>query len=154
MDNLQLRCPTNLDSALILEWRNSIEVRNASGNQNSISPEIHEKWFAARLDKVLDEPFWIVEHANEPIGFVRLDLIKPSNFEISVVISQNARGNGFGKSALESSILEFRKNFNDFKLTARIRKENFASLSLFLGLDFFQILDDGEFLILENEIVD
>ena len=154
MDTLKLRCPTKLDSEVLLTWRNSSEVRKASGTQGYIQPDVHERWFTKRLDDLKRQPFWIVEHLHEPIGFIRFDLIENRNYEISIVISREFRGNGLGKHALNLAILRFQEKFENYTLTARIKRENLASLKLFSSSGFSKLKVEKKFEILQYKIFD
>lgn len=149
-----MRCPTDADSEILLVWRNSSQVRKASGNQEYISRNTHDNWFRRRLEDLQKHPFWMVELLNRPVGFIRLDLIETYNYEISIVIAPEVRGGGFGKQALNLAILQFYEKFKGYSLVARVRKENFASLNLFYSSGFIQVKEDQDYLILEHKILD
>jgi RimJ/RimL family protein N-acetyltransferase len=154
MVRINLRHPTDADSEILLVWRNSSQVRKASGNQEYISPNTHENWFAKRLENLQIHPFWMVELLNRPVGFIRLDFIEIYKYEISIVIAPEVRGGGLGKQALNLAILQFYEKFKKYSLVARVRKENFASLNLFYSSGFLQIREDQDYLILEHKIID
>ena len=154
MTDLKLRNPIVSDSGLILNWRNSKEVREMSQNQELISPEIHENWFYVRQQEVLVQPFWMVELSNQAIGYVRADLIQPKMFELSVLISSDFRSKGIGKRALELAITEIEQKYKNFGLLARVHQENEASLRLFSALGFSEINTNCKFKTLYRKFIE
>ena len=151
MENLILRDPIISDLNLILKWRNDIEVRRVSENQNEIPLPAHEKWFHHRISETRSQPFWMVEHETQTIGLVRFDLSTSLQFEISILFAPEVRRKGFGKRALDMVLVEFRRNFPEDILIAKIHKLNYQSIKLFNSCNFVEIYTEGEFMVLKHK---
>ncbi len=58
------------DEELILQARNSDAVRPFMCSQAMITPEVHAKWFAARLERAGVAPYFVFSHEGAAIGVV------------------------------------------------------------------------------------
>ncbi len=126
------------DSSKILSWRNEESVRLSSRNQELISIDRHNSWFAARVTKIQSEPILIFSNEGTDIGFTRLDLIKPSNraVEVSIVVSSVFRHLGFGSLMLSATIEIARTLLEVDEIHATVREENQPSIKLFTSSGF------------------
>lgn len=73
MTTYRLRLLKKSDLRLILEWRNSKEIRDVSLNQEVISYEDHLNWYFA--SKKSNVTLLIFEIDSIPSGFVKLELV-------------------------------------------------------------------------------
>ncbi len=126
------------DSPKILCWRNEEAVRLSSRNQELISIDRHNSWFAARVTNIHNEPILIFSNENKDIGFTRLDRIETSNrtIEVSIAVSPDLRHLGFGSLMLSSTIEVARTLLEVDEINATVREENLASLKLFVASGF------------------
>jgi L-amino acid N-acyltransferase YncA len=151
MSVVGLRLSTPSDSGLIWQWRNSVDVRNFSRNQAPIPRASHDEWFARRIENLVSQPFWVVQHDNRPVGYIRFDSVSALDFETSLVIDRESRGKGIGTKALHKAVAEFTKQFNEYGLLARVSTENGSSLNLFRSCGFDEILSENGFITLRYE---
>jgi RimJ/RimL family protein N-acetyltransferase len=148
---LLMRDATLQDSDLMLNWRNSLDVRLFSHNKELISEKEHLSWFLNRLTQIQTQPFWLFEEDSKLIGMVRFDLRPEGNlFEINIVINTLFRGQGYGRNILESSIQRCINLYPEYDFRAEAHKKNMASKALFLDSGFREIDQIGSFLILER----
>ncbi|TWU37667.1 UDP-2,4-diacetamido-2,4,6-trideoxy-beta-L-altropyranose hydrolase [Novipirellula aureliae] len=134
--SLLLREATLNDWKLLLEWRNDIETREASLNQHSISESEHKAW----LNKYLSDPenhLWIAEVNGEPVGTVRLDQGEPR--ELSWTVAPDARGQGIGRSMVQTVLLTMRSAVH-----AIARTNNIASCRIARSVGFHVTRSDDE----------
>ncbi len=139
------------DSEEILDWRNQIEVRQFSRNQDLITKETHLMWLKNRLKLNPTQPFWMFESSSEKIGFVRLDFDQALKvYDISIIINPSMRGKGFGKEILNRAIENCLTNNPDSNFIAEAHKNNLASCSLFLNCGFQEFVLNENFLIFKR----
>lgn len=136
MADVNLRPPLKSDSRSILEWRNSPEVRRLSLSQDFISLSVHEKWFEDRLTRIDAQPFWMIEFQGDTVGMVRFDLTGNFTFEISILLSEESRGQGVGAESLRLAISALQELFPGSRLIARIDPNNLISIKLFESCEF------------------
>ena len=68
---VRLRPVQLADSGQLLAWRNSPEVAAFMYSDHAISPEEHDRWFAAAV-AATDRAYWIIEDDGAPVGLVNL----------------------------------------------------------------------------------
>lgn len=138
------------DSNFLLEWRNALDVRVNAVNQSRISVKEHGEWLNSRLLQLRSEPFWVFENEIEKIGIVRFDkAISLNKYEVSILINPSLRGQGLGQTILKEALTKFYSEFQIARVTARVHKQNIASMRLFLGSGFIPFEDQGDFQCLE-----
>ena len=136
------------DAKFLYNLRNEDSVRAVSFNTDKVSFEDHLTW----LDKSIKNPnrvlFVILNPELAPIGQVRFD--KTNNFaEISVSLSQQFRGKGFGKLSLVNSCQLFFNNYGIDYMVAKIKKDNISSIAAFEKSGFTMIKELSGFVKLE-----
>ena len=142
--NLLIKEASELHSHLIWEWRNDDKTRSLSRNPRIIGWDEHEKWFENALgdpSKFLYVGTLRQFSENKPVGVIRFELInsQKDHYEISVVISPNFRGKGYGLKLLSSGISIFSKEINKKSiLFAEVKKNNYRSNNLFTSAGFLQ----------------
>jgi RimJ/RimL family protein N-acetyltransferase len=135
------------DSALLLDWRNSLEVESIYQVSKVTSPASHIAWLRQRLLRLENEPFWIIIVDNEPAGYIRLDSTASlaKSVVVSIFVFHKYRGLGVGQQGLEMTIASFRKDFEYTPIFARVHMDNLASIKLFQKSGFKMESKLGEF---------
>lgn len=141
--------PSQSDSEFIFQLRNAPDVRNLAQNSEIIPIESHQAWFQDRILVIKEQPFWVVAHNGDRIGYVRFDKGPVQKFFISIAISEKFRGRGLGGVALNKSISKFQSAFPFEKIGAVIHVENKASIQIFTKAGFTVRIQDSEFMHLE-----
>jgi len=148
--DIALRESCVADSAMILEWRNSIEARRFSRNQSVISPQDHESWFKAQIDAFSQSFFWISMLDDIPFGYVRFDSSSSPDkiFEVSIFVSPSFRNLGMGKKTLDIALQKLGQNFPRCTVIATVHKDNIASKKLFVDSNFQPLSSLNSFQVL------
>jgi UDP-2,4-diacetamido-2,4,6-trideoxy-beta-L-altropyranose hydrolase len=133
---LQLRRVTQQDSRLVWTWANDSAARAASFSSDSIPWESHANWFAAKL-RDRNCFFYIATHADGiPIGDIRFDL-KDREAVVSINLAPEARGRGAGPALISQGADAFFAEADAELIHAYVKFNNAASVSAFVGGDFF-----------------
>ena len=132
IDSIHIREAQAFDSQMVLVWRNDLQTRLASRNQELISPGTHDTWFQVVLENP-DRHIYIGEANGVPIGQVRFDLMKSSEslFEVSISIDPEMRGRGLAVPLLLAAESTFLDSTRAQGLHAYVNVENLASQILF-----------------------
>ena len=146
-----MRDVTAQDLVELFEWRNEVEVRNFSHNQEPISQIDHTSWFLNRLKTLTREPFWVFEEGLNKIGIVRFDF-KPefNHFAVSIIINPSLRGRGYGKIILKKAIEKYLTTNPVANFHAEVHKDNVTSKLLFLDAGFQEISVEDNFSIFKR----
>lgn len=135
---MKMRAAHIADSLLLLTWRNDLETRRNSMNQDIVEWEEHEKWFMS----VLRNPqrrLYIAEIRGIRIGTVRADYDKEDDtWELSWTVAPDQRGQGFGTAMVAEAIHLF-----DWTVKARIKIDNTASIKIAIstGMHQYDLVD-------------
>lgn len=128
---ITLREATEADSMLLLEWRNSPEVRRWTFSPEPIPAEVHERWLAGVL-KDKRRSLLVAEADGEPVGVVRIDLGETEGeAEIHVYIGPEHHGKGLGGRVIDAACSWARDTLGIRKVLARIMPGNAASVRAF-----------------------
>ena len=116
------------------------------GNTNIIKWEEHKEWFI-RVSKDPNYFIFICNYCKNTIGVSRFNLSKDFQeaYEISIILNSEYRGKGIAKIFLGQSInLLYKKLGKKVQIIANVKKDNFASNSLFIknGFKFISKFDD------------
>ena len=126
--DVALRAATPEDMALIHALQSEPGARRFARTPQIPTPEEHAAWYTARLARADRDPFYIVTLDGVPCGFVRLDrLAEGDGSEVSILIAQNAQGQGVARRALGLLRLTHPKRH----IVATVHAENTASQHLF-----------------------
>jgi UDP-2,4-diacetamido-2,4,6-trideoxy-beta-L-altropyranose hydrolase len=131
------------DDALLLEWRNDVEVRKNSFSETAIDIISHQKWFKGVLNNPNKHAIYIIETENGfPLGQVRFDLLDDV-WIINYSIDEFARGRKFGRNFLNVAIEAF-KHFigEEVDIIGYVKLDNIASQKVFESLGFLSIKGD------------
>ena len=142
-----IRYATMSDFDSLLNWRNDEKVRRFSKSSNRITKEVHLAWLKNRLERLEDEPLFILEIDGEPAGTARLDLYLENErfYEVSILIDSKFHRLGYAKFLLakicDFAILELMAR----KLVANVHTCNVNSKGLFESAGFELIKQDKDF---------
>ncbi|HZU82952.1 MAG TPA: pseudaminic acid synthase [Polyangiaceae bacterium] len=131
---VSLEPATRDDGPLLLSLRNDPVARSMSTSTAPVKPEEHAAWLAATLERD-DRVLLVARSGGSPIGYARLDLAGAAA-EVSIAVSAQARGHGFGTAILRAVEPAARARGVSL-LTARIRDENTASVRAFKRAGYY-----------------
>lgn len=127
--SFQLRRATSKDVDVTYKWQIHPAVRRYSRIKTPPSIIEHKDWFTKSLNCRYRE-IWVFECDSKPVGQLRLD--KGDKNEVSILISPDSTGKGYGQAAL-NLICEY---YNEIDLWAYVKTENVASIKLFSNKKF------------------
>ncbi|MBL4759645.1 MAG: UDP-2,4-diacetamido-2,4,6-trideoxy-beta-L-altropyranose hydrolase [Mariprofundaceae bacterium] len=126
--SVRLMPATYDDLDLIYKWQKHPNTRRYARNSEIPTYEEHVSWMSDTLLS-RERLIWIIEHAGEPAGVLRLDQHKHDDeCEVSIFIAPNKIRMGISVAALRA----VRQNIGNVSITAEILPENTASQKLFL----------------------
>ena len=117
--------------------RNQPSVYQHSINSKPVKWEEHLSWILPillQIDKKVK--LFIVKKKQTPVGQIRFNYESPSKAKISISLSEEFRGKGLAKKALELAVKHIRKDKKLKLLIAVIHKKNIVSQKLFEKLNF------------------
>jgi RimJ/RimL family protein N-acetyltransferase len=124
------------DAELLWRWRNDSVVRQNSFHSDPIPWNEHESWFAKRLGSP-DTVIYILEEGRlGPVAQARYERRDRSVAEVHLTVGPAYRSKGYGKNILTRSIPLARSELGVTMLEAYVKKDNAASIHLFLGAGF------------------
>jgi L-amino acid N-acyltransferase YncA len=140
---IKIRDADNSDLLDLFTWRNDPISCLMSTNTN-VTLEEHKAW----LEKSFKNPLRIIYIGvmeNEKIGVCRFDIdILRTKTEVSINLNPDMRRKNLSYNLLSESIKRYKKN-TQIKLTAKIKKENNASLKIFQKCGFAIINENIDF---------
>lgn len=98
---ITMRRASQDDSYNIFTWRNALEIRSVSRNQDLISWQDHQAWFAAVLSSEA-RYLLIGELFGHSVGVVRFDVLD-GVAEVSIYLTPEMQGQGWGEDLLLKS---------------------------------------------------
>jgi RimJ/RimL family protein N-acetyltransferase len=150
--NLKLRNIDITDAYLVLSWRNQQSVIKHTHSQTSVPEQTHMDWFRHRITLQNEEPFYIACLHADPIGFVRFDFVEKSIFQMSVLISNEFQGKGYGSDLIRQGISNLETLHPRSKLRAFVHVDNLASRKLFRSEGFNYVHTEKLFLCFERDL--
>lgn len=128
-----LRPAAQDDMMYVYQLQSEPGARRYSGVPTVPTLEEHQLWYTARLARLSDNPFHIVTLHGKPCGFVRLDRqAETRNWEVSILVSQTAQGQGVAHTALGLLRLTHPRH----QIVASVHPENTPSQRLFEGAGY------------------
>ncbi len=134
-NEIRLRPACEADIVLYYNWANDPEVRRNAINEDPISWEVHQAWFANKMHNI-NSLMFVFEAAGLPIGQIRFD--KHGNDAcIDYSLDPIVRGRGLGAHlvATGNAVVQLRE---PIRLCAEVKVENHASRAVFMRLGFRQ----------------
>jgi UDP-2,4-diacetamido-2,4,6-trideoxy-beta-L-altropyranose hydrolase len=132
---VHLRAATRDDCRLWWTWRNERETRRVSFHSKEIPLQSHIAWYHESLANPRRRMFIVGNDAQEPIGFVRLDLADDTA-EISLGLAPEHRGRGYGEAVIRRAASETLAAGDADVVTAMVKEQNIASRRVFEQADF------------------
>jgi UDP-2,4-diacetamido-2,4,6-trideoxy-beta-L-altropyranose hydrolase len=139
------------DIDMVYKWANDVTVRKNSIHQEPISYEEHKKWIKKYLESDnTQHKLFIMNHKNNAIGLVRLDLSPAINsWRISYLVAEEFRGKGLSKLALKSALVKFtNKQLVTTNFYAEVKRDNIYSQKTFSSIGFSKKIPDLEDLLI------
>lgn len=137
---LSLRPASLEDAQLLLDWANDPAVRAASFDSSPIPLETHVRWLADKLAGG-ETAFYICESSSRPVGYARVERRDEHTGELAVSVDQTCRGRGYGKTLIELAAAAGSSALGVGRVTARVKRENLASLRAFQAAGFAEASD-------------
>ncbi len=118
------------DCRSVWEWRNDPDTREASFNTEAIFFEEHRAWFESRIGSPEVRIFIVLSPEGTEIGYVRFQL-RGSDAEVSVALSPEERGKGYGTAALRAAAEQLLSEGKVTQVVALIKISNSGSRQAF-----------------------
>ena len=136
------------DSQLLYQWRNHPSVRMNSFNESELKWEEHNEWVKSKI-KDPNTFMLIAELEQKRIGVIRFEKCG-GEVVVSVNVDPDETGKGWGTRIIqEGSDLFFKKFSASRAISARIKKDNEASLRAFQKAGYQLKEEDKEKVVLE-----
>lgn len=137
-NRLMLRKAVKEDALLYYEWLNEPAVRANSFQQNAVSWEDHQRWFAARVDDPDFFFYLFFGQQGQPVGQVR---ITRENTEavISISIAAEFRGQSLSLEMIRRACEHFHTSNQEVPVIAYIKTTNKGSYRAFVHGGFREI---------------
>lgn len=145
--SIYLRAANKDDMHLLWEWANDLCVRQNSFNSSHISLEDHKGWFD-RVLKDSNKYLYILCDNDERVGQIRLDKQEDGSAIINYSISNQYRGNGYGRVIIQlANNIILSDSLPITSLIAKVKKDNVASQLIFeqCGYSISSITDFYEY---------
>ena len=130
---ISLRRAEENDAHLLFQWRSDPVAARNSLHNNPLEWTEHKTWFDESLKNPSREILIGMFYEDHPCGTIRFDELPAGlGLEVSINVDPFLRGKGLGKRLLRAGI----ERRSDKRLFATIRRENAASLIIFLASGF------------------
>lgn len=139
----ELRPATERDSEGLWLWRNDPATRQSSRTSDPIAWPEHSRWLQSVLADQ-DRHLLIAQQNGDPVGTVRFDRLDgvDQGYEVSINLRPGIRGQGSGRSILDTACALFAAENEGATLYATVHRNNAASRRLFEKCGF---RDSGAF---------
>lgn len=131
---IYLRRITPGDTKLVVQWRNSAEVRNNFIYRTPITFESHMKWYEKYVVTAQIEDFIVCDiNTDKELGCVYLQKFEKEHRRAESGIflgSETVKGQGIGSEALELLVKYGFEQKKLHKIVARVLSTNIASIKL------------------------
>jgi len=99
---LVARPATLQDSRQLWQWRNDPATRDGSRSSAEVPWDDHLRWFKASLTRT-DRILLVVQDPVGPVGTVRWDLKREHEWEVSITVAPDRRGQNLGRPLLRAA---------------------------------------------------
>lgn len=138
MKAVTLRPAESRDGDFLLALRNDPAVRRWFYNSTPISASRHRAWFRERMSSS-DCRLYIQECDGEAIGYVRFEPLVGDDWQVSVAISPDYQGCGYGRLALREALSRCFTELPCDCIVAEVLIGNRSALALFQAVGFRQV---------------
>ena len=148
---ISLRKAVSSDSEFILNLRNEKESVDNSLFSEPVSTNDHDLWFNKKIADKNCKFFIAIDKENNSLGMIRFDITEDlTAADVSIIVSVDFRGKGYGKIILESGIKEL-SNDHVMIFKAKIKTKNEASLKIFKTCGFGEECTENGVVHLSNK---
>jgi RimJ/RimL family protein N-acetyltransferase len=134
---LTVRSATMADVETLRRWRNDPETRRNLRHRGEVAPEHHREWLASNLEQEMRVVLLIASDTEGDVGTVRWDRLSDDEWEVSITVAPERRGQGLSRNLLSSCERAFDPRAREVcVLTAVIHRDNAASRRLFEGAGY------------------
>ncbi|MCX6295699.1 MAG: UDP-2,4-diacetamido-2,4,6-trideoxy-beta-L-altropyranose hydrolase [Bacteroidetes bacterium] len=134
-EKIHFRFAKESDADLYFNWTNDELVRSNSYNQNKVEYDNHIKWFLKNIISKDYHFYLFFNEDNMPIGQVRIAK-NEKEVLIGISIDESFRGKSLGAEMIIKSTNDYLSRHDSDTITAYIKIENKASLSIFKKAGF------------------
>ena len=131
------------DSQIMMRWRNDPKVFAMQVTDRPLSVTEHESWFSQRLKVLESLPFIAYEIQREVLGFARVEESHSRVLYVSIIVSPERRGKGYGLLILQEFMNLLQVRFPNHTFEAIIHSQNIPSQKIFLKVGFIEKESDG-----------
>jgi UDP-2,4-diacetamido-2,4,6-trideoxy-beta-L-altropyranose hydrolase len=124
------------DCRSLWAWANDPAARRASFHPALITWEEHLEWFRRSRGNPRCRMFIITNRRGIPVGVVRFNRRDDGRVIVSITISQQERGKGYGAQALRLALREFFRAGHLEPVIAEVKAWNTVSLKAFRAAGF------------------
>ena len=90
------------DIKTVYSWQSHPKTREFALNKEVPSWEVHQHWMENKINSVTDYFYMVVRKTdNKKVGVIRLDLLKPDHYLISIYVSPDCYGQGVASAAIK-----------------------------------------------------
>ncbi len=134
-ESLRLRPALPADCRQIWRWATAPDVRQRSVQRKPIPYDVHIKWFNEKMNAE-GTRLYVLVLDEVPVANIRFDRVSDGIAEVSLTVSDQHRGCGFGRFMLSKAMSSIYDELHVSRLLARIHDTNVASVRLFTRAGF------------------
>lgn len=131
---------SELESKMVLDWRNNKAIRKWMFNTDEISLSEHQH-FMSKIKHNENHKYWLVNLDKKNIGSINLKNINDSAVEMGIFVNPSLRG--YGQLLIEVicflSFIKYRKN----KIISEVFKKNEKAINLYVKNNFNLVKEKG-----------
>ncbi len=132
---LQVRPAALADAHALLAWRNDPATRRNSRQQHAVQPDEHRTWLEASLSRE-DRVLLIAADGSGDVGTVRWDRVGDAEWEVSITVAPERRGQGLARLLLAAGEQELARTERVRATYAEVHASNQASVRLFAAAGY------------------
>jgi GNAT superfamily N-acetyltransferase len=102
VEGLAVRAAGLDDAQRLWEWRNDEQARANSRSHDPVPLDAHLRWLRSSLQRP-DRHLLVAEVDGEAVGTVRWDLVAAGEWEVSITVAPQSRGQGLAAPMLEAA---------------------------------------------------
>ncbi len=131
------------DIEMVREWRNSEKIKRYALNQNHISKEQQEAWFASLAQK--EDEYFVIEQSETPIGLIWFNK-RDEVVETGFYIYDESKQNSLTPYKIVTLFHDYLFNTKEFKkLTCKVMHDNPRAVRFNLSLGYKESASHDEY---------